>query len=71
MFKIDSTLSNDEKRARDLVVEDVSAIFVYLVKNKPRYVMVPETKPEILVEAVQKTLILGFKKKQISSLFSE
>lgn len=63
LFKIDATLSKSEQRVRDLAIEDVTAVLVFLVKNKSKYVLVTETKPEALQEAVQKTLILGHKQK--------
>lgn len=45
MFSIETSLSIEEKAIQELVVEDISAIFVYLVKNKQKYLVVTESKP--------------------------
>ncbi len=55
----------------ELVIEDISAILVFLIKNKHKYLIITESNPETLKEAFQKTLVLGFKKKDINELYSK
>jgi hypothetical protein len=52
------------------VVEDVSAVFVYLVKKQHLYADLPCPNSRLFDEAIQKTLNCGFKKQEISSLYS-
>ena len=54
----------------ELVVEDVSAILVYLVKNQSLYVGENRANTSLFEEAMNKTLHLGFKKNEISSLYA-
>ena len=52
------------------MIEDVSSVFVYLVKHKNLYLSTNIANGSVFVEAVDKSLSKGFKNFEISSLFA-
>lgn len=52
------------------MIEDVSAVLVYLVKNSSCFLAEKETHRNVLQMGVRETLVKGFKKDEIDKLYS-